>query len=166
MKSKAESLSHIIVESSHNAIIVVDKNMIIQEINPVANQMFGDEDAIWNGKELSQFINPKLFEEVWSTKESIVHKKVEYDEYELITEQTIFPIEEYRVIVGIFSDITQREQQKKRVQEMKELAAEKAEDVVHQQMKIVQEIAGLLGETTVETKTALHELTELMQEEK
>jgi len=166
MKSKAESLSHIIVESSHNAIIVVDKNMVIQEINPVANQMFGDKDSTWNGKELSQFIDPKLFKQVWSTKESIVHEKVEYDEYELITEQTIFPIEEYGVIVGIFSDITQREQQKKRVQEMKELAAEKAEDVVHQQMKIVQEIAGLLGETTVETKTALHELTQLMQEEK
>jgi PAS domain S-box-containing protein len=166
MKSKAESLSHIIVESSHNAIIVVDKEMVIQEFNPVANQMFGKTKKAESGKKLAEYIDPKLFEKVWQTKQSIVHKKVEYDEYELITEQTIFPIEEYGVIVGIFSDITEREQQKKRVQEMKELAAEKAEDVVHQQMQIVQEIAGLLGETTVETKSALHELTQLMQEEK
>ena len=166
MKKKAESLSHIIVESSHNAIIVVDPNMIIQEINPVADELFGKNTPACTGKSVSEFIDPKYFKKVWKTKKSIIHKKVEYDEYDLITEQTIFPIEEYRVIVGIFSDITQREQQKKRVQEMKELAAEKAEDVVHQQMKIVQEIASLLGETTVETKSALHELTQLMQEEK
>ncbi|HKL13582.1 MAG TPA: (Fe-S)-binding protein, partial [Halanaerobiales bacterium] len=166
MKSKAESLSHIIVESSHNAIIVVDKDMVIQEFNPVANEMFGDQQKAESGKKLANYIDPKLFEKVWRSKDSIVHKKVEYEDYSLITEQTIFPIEEYGVIVGIFSDITEREKQKQRVQEMKELAAEKAEDVVHQQMKIVQEIAGLLGETTVETKSALHELTQLMQEEK
>jgi len=166
MKKKAESLSHIIVESSHNAIIVVDPDMIIQEINPVADELFGKNTPACTGKPVGEFIDPKYFKKVWQTKSSIIHKKVEYDEYDLITEQTIFPIEEYRVIVGIFSDITQREKQKKRVQEMKELAAEKAEDVVHQQMKIVQEIASLLGETTVETKSALHELTQLMQEEK
>ena len=166
MKSKAESLSHIIVESSHNAIIVVDKEMVIQEFNPVADEMFGEHKETENGQKLADYIDPHLFKEVWQTKDSIVHKKVEYEQYDLITEQTIFPIEEYKVIVGIFSDITEREKQKKRVQEMKELAAEKAEDVVHQQMKIVQEIAGLLGETTVETKSALHELTQLMQEEK
>ena len=50
------------------------------------------------------------------------------------------------------------------MREMKELAADKAADVVHKQMEIVQEIAGLLGETTVETKSALYELTELIQE--
>src|SRR6056297_217232 len=166
MKSKAESLSHIIVESSHNAIIVVDKDMVIQEFNPVANEMFGDQQKAESGKKLANYIDPKLFEKVWRSKDSIVHKKVEYEDYSLNTEQTIFPIEEYGVIVGIFSDITEREKQKQRVQEMKELAAEKAEDVVHQQMKIVQEIAGLLGETTVETKSALHELTQLMLEEK
>jgi hypothetical protein len=140
--------------------------MIIQEINPVADELFGKNTPACTGKPVGEFIDPKYFKKVWQTKSSIIHKKVEYDEYDLITEQTIFPIEEYRVIVGIFSDITQREKQKKRVQEMKELAAEKAEDVVHQQMKIVQEIASLLGETTVETKSALHELTQLMQEEK
>ena len=164
MKSKAESLSDIIVESSHNAIIVVDHKMIIQEFNPVANKMFNNEDNSPIGQSLSQFIDPHLFKEVWQKKEAIKHYKVEYEEYDLVTDQTIFPLEDYDVIVGIFTDQTEQQKQKEEMRKMKEMAADKAADVVHKQMKIVQEIAGLLGETTVETKSALYELTELIQE--
>ena len=163
MKSRAESLSDIIVQSSHNAIIVVDDNMIIQEFNPEANQMFNQEGSPI-GEPLSRYIDPKLFQKVWKEKGEIKHRKVEYEEYELITDQTIFPLEEYGVIVGIFTDKTEQEKQKEEVREMKKMAADKAADVVHKQMEIVQEIAGLLGETTVETKAALYELTELIQE--
>jgi sensor histidine kinase regulating citrate/malate metabolism len=163
MKSKAESLSEIIVQSSHNAIIVVDSDMIIQEFNPVAKQMFKEKGSPI-GNPLSRYIDPKLFKKVWTEKEELKHQKIEYAEYELVTDQTIFPLEEYGVIVGIFTDSTKQERQKEKVREMKKMAADKAADVVHKQMKIVQEIAGLLGETTVETKTALYELTELIQE--
>jgi hypothetical protein len=89
---------------------------------------------------------------------------VKYEQVQLVTDQTIFPIEEYGVIIGIFTDTTGEEGQREKVRQMKKLAVEKAADVVHKQMKIVQEIAGLLGETTVETKAALYELTELIED--
>ncbi len=166
MKSRAESLSDIIVESSHNAIIVVDREMIIQEFNPVACQMFtsADREKPIN-QPLSRYIDPSLFKKAWENKCSIKHKKVKYDRYDLVTDQTIFPLEEYEVIVGIFTDATEQERQKQELKEMKRMAADRAADVVHKQMAIVQEIAGLLGETTVETKAALYELTELIQED-
>jgi len=164
MKSKAESLSDIIVESSHNAIIVVDNDLIIQEFNPVANEMFNKKGRSPVGEPLSRFIDPELFEKVLKENTGIKHRKVSYEEYDLVTDQTIFPLEEYGVVIGIFTDQTEQERQKEEMREMKELAADKAADVVHKQMEIVQEIAGLLGETTVETKSALYELTELIQE--
>ncbi|AZR74159.1 hypothetical protein BBF96_12585 [Anoxybacter fermentans] len=164
MKERIESLAHIIVESSHNAIIVVDKNMIIQEFNPVANQMFNRKNESPIGQPLYRYIDPSLFQKVWKEKTRIVHKKVKYEQYRLVTDQTIFPIEEYEVIVGIITDITAQEEQKKKVHEMKRMAVEKASAVVHKQMKIVQEIAKLLGETTVETKAALYELTEIIED--
>ena len=40
----------------------------------------------------------------------------------------------------------------------------KAHQVIHQQMRVAQEIAGLLGETTAETKAALFELIKLAGE--
>lgn len=164
MKKRIESLADIIVESSHNAIIVVDKEMIIQEFNPVANQMFNRRDESPFGQPLHRYIDPQLFQQVWDEKTRIIHKRVRYEQYRLATDQTIFPIEEYGVIIGIFTDITGEEGQRDKVRQMKKLAVEKAADVVHQQMKIVQEIAGLLGETTVETKAALYELTELIED--
>ena len=38
------------------------------------------------------------------------------------------------------------------------LSAEKANEIINRQMKVAQEIAGLLGETTAETKSALLEM--------
>ncbi|MCK4261045.1 MAG: 4Fe-4S binding protein [Halanaerobiales bacterium] len=164
MKERFESLSHVIVESSHNAIIVVDQNMKVQEFNPVANRMFNRKNESPIGQFLYRFIDHQLFQKVWEEKKPIVHHKVKYDQYKLVTDQTIFSIEEYRVIVGIFTDITGHEEQKEQVRKMKRMAIEKTADVVHKQMKVVQEIAMLLGETTVETKAALYELTELIED--
>lgn len=164
MKGRIESLSHVIVETSHNAIIVVNREMIIQEFNPVANRIFNRRDESPIGQSLYRYIDPTLFKQVWEEKKHIVHQRVRYEQYQLVTDQTIFPIDEYGVIIGIFTDVTEQEEQKVKVKKMKKMAVEKAADVVHKQMKIVQEITGLLGETTVETKAALYELTELIEE--
>lgn len=164
MKRRIESLADIIVESSHNAIVVVDKNMIIQEFNPVAHRMFNRKQESTLGQPLYRYIDPKLFQQVWEEKTRIIHKPVKYEQYQLVTDQTIFPIEEYGVIIGIFTDITGEEDQREKVRQLKKLAVEKASDVVHKQMMIVQEIAGLLGETAVETKAALYELTEWIED--
>lgn len=164
MKGRIESLSHVIVETSHNAIIVVNQEMIIQEFNPVANRIFNRRDESPIGQPLYRYIDSELFKRAWEEKTHIVHQRVRYDQYHLVTNQTIFPIDEYGVIIGIITDVTEQEEQKVKVKKMKKMAIEKAADVVHKQMKIVQEITGLLGETTVETKAALYELTELIEE--
>ncbi|MFW5790335.1 MAG: [Fe-Fe] hydrogenase large subunit C-terminal domain-containing protein [Bacillota bacterium] len=165
MKKKAESLSNIIFQSSHNAIIVVDPKMIVQEFNPVAEKLFNHRDSSATGRSLYRYIDPELFQKAWKEKKKIRKQEVAYEKYGLVTEQNIFPIEEHEVIVGIFADITEKKKRQQQVKEMKQMAAEKAEDVVHKQMKIVQQIASLLGETTVETKSALYDLTRLIQEE-
>nr|WP_282550586.1 [Fe-Fe] hydrogenase large subunit C-terminal domain-containing protein [Halonatronomonas betaini] len=165
MKKKAESLSNIIFQSSHNAIIVVTPKMIVQEFNPVAEKLFNHRDRSATGRSLYRYIDPELFQKAWQEKRKIRKQEVYYEKYDIVTEQNIFPIEEHEVIVGIFADITEKKKRQQEVKEMKKMAAEKAEDVVHKQMKIVQQIASLLGETTVETKTALYDLTRLIQEE-
>lgn len=165
MKKKAESLSNIIIQSSHNAIIVVNPKMIVQEFNPVAEKLFNQRDSSATGRSLYRYLDPGFFQEAWQEKKTISKKEVAYEKYDLVTEQNIFPLEEHEVIVGIIADITEKKKRQQKVKEMKKMAAEKAEDVVHKQMEIAQRIAGLLGETTVETKTALYDLTRLIQEE-
>ena len=163
MKSRAESLSQIIVESSHNAIIVVNDQMEIQKFNPVARELFARKNKDLKGLKLNKFIDSSNFKKAWDLDERIIHQKYAYKNENIIVDQTIFALKEHKVVVGILTDISEQEKQRRKMQKMKKVAVEKTNDVVNKQMQIVQEIAGLLGETTVETKAALTELSDLMQ---
>ncbi|GAB6138959.1 [Fe-Fe] hydrogenase large subunit C-terminal domain-containing protein [Halanaerobaculum tunisiense] len=165
MKGKSESLADLIVESSPDAIIVVDKNMIIQKFNPQAYQLFNRKEEFPIGNKLYSYIDPADFVEVWETKHCISQKKVEYEQYDVVVEESIFPLPDYELIVGILTDVTKKEKHREKVAQMKETTLEKANAVINKQMKVAQEIAGLLGESTSETKAILHEVTELMKEE-
>ncbi|AGB40058.1 iron only hydrogenase large subunit [Halobacteroides halobius DSM 5150] len=166
MKGKLESLADIIVETSPNAIIVVDKDMVIQKFNPQANKLFNRRDELAIGNKLHRYLDPQDFINVADSKKCISRKKVEYKQYDVIVEEAIFPLPEYDLIVGILTDVTEQEKHKEKVAKMKETTLEKANAVINKQMKVAQEIAGLLGESTSETKAILHEVRELMREER
>jgi iron only hydrogenase large subunit-like protein len=163
MKSRAESLSQIIVESSHNAIIVVNDQMEIQKFNPVARDLFTQKSKELQGIKLDKFIDSSSFQKAWDLNQRLIHQKCSYKNENIIVDQTIFALKEHKVIVGILTDISKQEKQRLKMQKMKKVAVEKTNDVVNKQMQTVQEIAGLLGETTVETKAALTELADLLQ---
>ena len=62
-------------------------------------------------------------------------------------------------------DITDEELQKRRKEDISRQTVETADNVVDKQMRIVQEIASLLGETAAETKIALTKLKESISDE-
>lgn len=162
MREKAESLSHVVVDTSINGIVIVDENMIIQEFNPTANRMFNRRGKKWKGKPLSVFVDPADYEYVWETREMIVEKYKEYPQYGLITRESIYPLEKYGVVIAIISDVTKEEKRKNELNNMKHEALDRASQVIQKQMQVAQEIAGLLGESTAETKATLLELIEIM----
>ncbi len=61
-------------------------------------------------------------------------------------------------MLATFIDITQQEEQLRVDYEKKLDTIDLAQKVIHKQMMVAQEIAGLLGETTAETKTTLTKL--------
>ena len=67
---------------------------------------------------------------------------------------------EYRLLVCILRDVTAEEIQREQKDRISRQTAEIADKVVDKQMRIVQEIASLLGETAAETKIALSKLKE------
>lgn len=58
-------------------------------------------------------------------------------------------------------DLTSEIKQKKELTKMQEQMIKQVNNVVNNQMKVAQEIAGLLGETTAETKVNLFKLLQL-----
>ena len=62
-------------------------------------------------------------------------------------------------------DITEEESEKEKKESISRQTIEVADKVVDKQMRIVQEIASLLGETVAETKIALTKLKESITDE-
>ena len=65
----------------------------------------------------------------------------------------------------IMRDVTAEETEKEIKAELSRQTIEITDKVVEKQMRIVQEIASLLGETTAETKIALTKLKESLKDE-
>lgn len=62
-------------------------------------------------------------------------------------------------------DVTSEEDERKKKETISQQTVEIADKVVDKQMRIVQEIASLLGETAAETKIALTKLKETISDE-
>ncbi len=63
----------------------------------------------------------------------------------------------------MLADITDDVRRQKEFASLKEASLERAQQVIDKQMRVAQEIAGLLGETTAETKAILTQLMQLFQ---
>ncbi len=155
MHSKAESLSNLIMDTTPNVVLVVDRDMKILEYSAVGERYFGKTKQEATQMYLFEFIDPSDFQWVFDTRQNIHGKKVSYPEYNLSTLQNIVYVESQDVVLATFIDITKEEEEKQQDYEKKLETIDLAQKVIHKQMMVAQEIAGLLGETTAETKTTL-----------
>jgi len=166
MRTKAESYANIIVDNSLNAIIVVNEKMIIQEFNPAAEVMFSRKHEVTKGISLAEIIDCSDFLAALEKENQVcwLPKRVEYPRFGMITEQRVIPVPEHGLVIAVFTDVTTNEKKERELQNIKLDTVEKATEIINKQMQVAQEIAGLLGETTAETKSALLELIWLLKD--
>lgn len=166
MKSKAESTAHTIVRSNPNAIIVFDQDFIICEFNNAAREMFSAY-GLRVGNAMFEYMDIRYFEKVVQTGMGIRDKVVQYPDLDLWTRQIIVQMYDTKnLYLAIFTDITEHEKKKLEVEKFQEETLAKASQVINNQMLVAQQIAGLLGETTADTKIALLDLIKQFSREK
>ena len=83
-------------------------------------------------------------------------------QYGLKTLETIVYIEDMDGLLCILQDVSKDEERLEKEYEKKLQMVGSAQDVIDKQMMVAQEIAGLLGETTAETKIILSRLGDLI----
>ena len=165
MYEKSKSFANLVMETSPNGVIIVDADMKIMEYSAVGEKYFGKTRAEALQMYLYEFIDPSDFQWVFDTHQNIHGKKVHYPEFKLDTLQNIVYIPEQNVVLATFIDITKEEEQARLEYERKLDTIDLAQKVIHKQMMVAQEIAGLLGETTAETKTTLTKLCKSLLED-
>ncbi|MBT9156436.1 MAG: Periplasmic (Fe) hydrogenase large subunit [Firmicutes bacterium] len=157
MRAKFESLSHLVVESSPNGVIIANSDLTIHQFNDEAQRMFNPEGRPTKDVNLVEFLDPTDFIGVLTTDKS-VYKRVEYPDLALVTRQVIYALPAYGLVVGIITDITEDERQHREIEAKNQATIQRATAVISNQMKLAQQIAGLLGESTAATKATLFEL--------
>ena len=162
MNERAQSMANTVLDQTPNIIMMVDDQMKILELSQAAMYHFRLPKSKAKEMYLFEFMDPSDFEEVFKTKQNIVHKKVRYPEYDLVTLQTIVYNQEHNTALGIFVDITKDEEMEKQAMKLKMDTVDMAQAVINKQMMVAQEIAGLLGETTAETKVTLTKLRDMI----
>lgn len=166
LKDKAESFSDTIVRSTPNGLIVLNEKLEVQQINKAALKIMNLRSASdILGDQVVRVLEPKYFMQVLSSGRNIHNKRMYLAEYEKYVEQTIVYDKDYRLLVCIMRDVTEEETVREQKESISRQTVEIADKVVDKQMRIVQEIASLLGETAAETKIALSKLKESISDE-
>lgn len=166
LKDKAENFSDIIVKNTTNGLIVLNENLEVQQINEAARRILNirsSGDIL--GESVVTILDPSDFVEVLDSEKNLHNKRVYLAEYRRFVEQSVVYDKDSHLLLGIMRDVTAEEKQREKKESITNQTIEVADKVVDKQMRIVQEIASLLGETAAETKIALTKLKESISNE-
>ena len=166
LKDKAESFSDTIVENNPNGLLVLNENLEVQQLNQAARKIMNiraASDVL--GEPVVRILDPTVFLQVKNTGRTVRDQRTYLAEYKKYVEQTVVYDPESHMLIGIMRDITDEEADREKKARINKHTVEVADTVVEKQMRIVQEIASLLGETAAETKIALTKLKESIGDE-
>ena len=156
--AQAESMSNVVMDVTPNMIFVIGSDMRILDCNRKGQELLGvgHEEAVQ--RYIFEFIETEDIETALLTREPVLHKKIQLENGRMVAEETIVYIENLDAVLVTFQDVTRDEKIREQHYNLKVETVEMAQKVIEKQMMVAQEIAGLLGETTAETKVTLTRL--------
>ena len=166
MRQRAESFSVEVIQNSPEGIVVLDPDMNILEINRRGRELLGIDDPNAKGRPAIDYFNPIDFCNAFAQKKNIELKKEFVTRTGKYVDVSINYLANQDLIFGILKDVTDTVDYEKRIMKVKMETLTTTDDVIKKQMRVAQEIASLLGETTAETKVALLKLKKTLTEEK
>jgi uncharacterized Fe-S cluster-containing protein len=166
LKEKAESFSDTVVKNMPNAIVVVNEKYEVQLVNQAACRLMRiSSPSEILGEQVVRILDPLPFMQANLAGENTYGRMVYLAEYRKRVEQTVIYDKNYHITICFMRDVTAETTQMEKKQEISRRTIEITDKVIEKQMRVVQEIASLLGETTAETKVALTKLKESLQDE-
>ena len=163
---RAESLSNVVIENTPNGIIVFDKDLNVREMNPSARKMLNLDMINPTGMPIGAVLPDDALERlVRMTGRRTEYIRVYYENYKKLLDHAIVNVESQDLYVVILMDRTDESIREEKLRRMRERTIDVTSEVIDEQMRTVQEIASLLGETTAKSKVALTKLKRAMDED-
>lgn len=158
MRTRAESMSYEIIQNSPYGIIVLDNDLKITEYNKSAIEILGMNDPDAKGRYAYDCFDASDFVLAQCSNKNLIKKKIHFQKSGKYADTTIAIIPGHKVMFAIMKDVTDEVEYDRKLHNVKRETLETTDEVIKKQMRVAQEIASLLGETTAETKVALLKL--------
>ena len=168
MRKRAESLAVDIVHNSPEGVILVDPDMNIMDINASAMRMLGlggTPESV-KGRPVADSFPPIEFYNAYSQKRRTENPCLRIAATGRYVSLTVSLLSEQNVLFGLMKDISEEVNYEKKLDKVKMDTIATTDDLIMKQMRVAQEIASLLGETTAETKVALLKLKKMLSDGK
>lgn len=167
MRKKAESMAFDIVHNSPEGILLVDGNLNVVDANATAMEMLDIPGDTMNFKPrpLKDYMPPLDFYLAYSQQKNMeVHKQFIVGTRRYV-DIAICYMKDQNLLFGQMKDVTEEVSYEKKLDRMRNETIDTTDQVIMKQMRVAQEIASLLGETTAETKVALLKLKKILRQE-
>ena len=165
MRERAESLSYEIIQNSPNGIILLDSDFYVLDINKKGRELLGISAANIKGRHAKDFLNLVDFMIAYNEKRQVTVEKMYVQSSDKYIDLSITYLQDQNVLFGIMKDVSEGVNYDLEINKMKMETLKTTDEVIKKQMRVAQEIASLLGETTAETKVALLKLKKTLSEE-
>ena len=150
-------------------LVTVDYNLRIIQMNQAATDLFNTpHKRRLIGHPVSEIMEDYSFASILAFDRNLMQDEIYLEEQKRYLDRVMTNDRENKMILCIMKDITKERKHKDQIQHAQLEAARMADKLVEEQLKIVQQIAGLLGETAADTKVAMEKLknTILLESEK
>ncbi len=167
MQNETQTLWKLLWDYDPNGLVVVNQEMVITVVNPAFCNMFKmTKEAMLNQKATDVLgADIEDFKTAWRENRVFKSQQKKYPQHNLYVRKVIFPIQNEGLVACIMVDCSHEWHQRHEMHRIKQETIEQINEVVNKQMHVAQEIAGLLGETTAETKVSLIKLRTMLEEE-
>ncbi|MGB9868144.1 MAG: [Fe-Fe] hydrogenase large subunit C-terminal domain-containing protein [Bacillota bacterium] len=162
MRQLAESMANVVVSATPDGIVVVSSDGLVVDMNAAAERILGLPRKNAVGLPIGRLMDDSCFRQAADQKQVVKGECIIGDR---VVEQQVLYVGNQKLCVGFLMDVTEERRAAQRQREIREEAVRRAQQVIAKQMQVVQKIAGLLGETTAETKLSLTELMKVVREE-
>lgn len=162
MRRLAERRTDQLFNTTPNGILILDMELNIMSISPAFKKFFSCSDAIL-GRHISYLMDPAPFEKLITGATESLDITVFHRPYNLLCRELLYILKQERQIVGIFINITSQEEQVKKLRDMKSQTVAQAHELLEHQIKMAQQMAQFLGESTARGEELVRKLMSLSE---
>lgn len=166
MREKQEDYANIIINAMPGLLVTVDHQLNIVQLNKAAMDVFDiSRKKQLLGAPVGEIMDDYALVNMIAFDREIVQDCIYLDEQKRYIERVLTNDRKNRLILCIMKDVTREKEREKKQRRAQADAVQMADRLAEEQLRIVHEIASLLGETAADTKVAIEELKQTITRE-